>query len=167
MEPIVQNIPNNNSQLVRQVFRFVVVGFINTALDFIVLNVLSKITGIGAHDAKIIFLNIVSFSVATTNSYFLNKYWSFGDTSSADRSRQFTIFLGVSVVGALVNTAVLRSSVAFAPNLLSWIAHIITVVLPLSFWSKIDMTLNLAKVLATAVSLVWNFVGYKLLVFRK
>ena len=149
-----------------QVGRFVIVGLINTAIDFIVLNLLSKLTHIGIHDSKIIYLNIISFSCATTNSYFMNKYWSFGDHSQ-NRSQQFTIFLMVSIAGALINSSVLKGSATLFPGFLASIAHLVTIILPLSIWNNIDLTLNLAKVLATAVSLIWNFVGYKLFVFKK
>src|SRR6185503_18478248 len=90
-----------NRQTLNQFWRFVIVGSINALLDFTVLNILSKLTGISVTDNRIIYLNLISFSIATTNSFFLNKYWSFADTDT-HRSRQFTYFLGVSLIGALI-----------------------------------------------------------------
>lgn len=146
--------------------RFVVVGLVNTGIDFIILNLLSNLTGVGIHDPKIVYLNVISFSIATTNSYFLNKHWAFEDASKG-QSKQFSIFLLVSVLGAALNTAVLKFSVTLFPSAFASLSHLITLILPLSVWNSIDLTLNLAKVFATGVSLVWNFVGYKLFVFKK
>ena len=151
---------------VGQIWRFVTVGVINTFIDFAILNLLSKVTHIGIQDPGIIYLNIISFAVATTNSYFMNKYWSFAD-SSTDRPKQFTVFLLVSIAGVLINSGTLKAVVYLAPGFVAWVAHAVSVVLPLAFWQKIDLTLNIAKAMATAVSLVWNFLGYKLFVFKK
>ncbi len=134
-----------------QFIKFAVVGVINTGIDFLILNILSKITGINSGNG-LIPLNIVSFAAATTNSYFLNKHWSFSDNSNYDTEKKFSLFLAVSIVGALLNTGVLR--------------FITTNVHPM-FGLSPKLWLNVAKLAATGVSLVWNFIGYKLFVFKK
>jgi putative flippase GtrA len=139
-----------NNILVRQFGKFVVVGLINTTIYFIILNVLSAITKITMGNA-LIPLVIVAFVVATTNSYFLNKRWAFSDKSGSDNGRKFSLFLLVSIVGAVINTSIVR--------LISTNIH------PLFNLSS-HLWLNVAAICATGVSLIWNFIGYKLFVFK-
>lgn len=131
--------------------RFAVIGFTNAAIDFGVLNLLSYFTGIKNGQA-IILLNITSFTVAVICSYLFNKYWAFDDNNQHQEARKFTLFLLVSVVGLLIN---------------SGIVFIMTTYVPVQFGLTDSLWLNLAKVLASAVGLIWNFVGYKIFVFKK
>src|SRR6185437_11814374 len=107
MEPIVpETTPVENRKLgqsLGQFLRFIVVGLINTAINFIVLNILSHITGVrsGGH---IIYLSLIAFAAATTNSYFLNDYWVFRQMGSHEGGRKFTLFLTVSIIGAGINS---------------------------------------------------------------
>ncbi len=141
----------NHKATANQFLKFVVVGLVNTAIDFLILNILSAVTGITSGNG-LIPINIVSFTIATTNSYFLNKRWSFRDLSHVDEGRKFSLFLLISIGGAIVNTAIVRL--------------VSTNVDPM-FNLEPQLWLNVAKVCATAVSLVWNFVGYKWFVFKK
>ena len=134
-----------------QFLRFALVGLINTAIDYAILLLLSKATGITGGNA-IIPLNIISFSVATTNSYFLNKHWSFGDKSKVDAGKKVSLFLIVSIIGVVINTAIVRI--------------VTTNIQPLFNLSPREWLLG-AKVIATGASLVWNFIGYKIFVFKK
>lgn len=134
-----------------QLLRFAIIGGINTLVDFAILNALSWVTGIYSGDG-IIILNIISFTVAVVNSYFLNKRWAFQDPSGGAGSRKFTLFLAVSVIGAMINTATVR---------------IITTNVDPVLGLAPELWLNAAKAAATGLSLIWNFVGYKFWVFRK
>ena len=127
------------------------IGLLNTAIDFAVLNILIKLTGITKGNG-LIPLNMISFTVAVTNSYFMNKHWSFADTSSSDGGKKFSMFLVVSIIGAILNTWIVK-----------FVSTNITPVLNLSP----QLWVNVAKALATGVSLVWNFTGYKIVVFKK
>lgn len=66
---------------------------------------------------------------------------------------QFLVFLLISVVGAGINTGILQVGVKVLPQY-----HV-----PLNA----NVIKFVSKILATFVSLVWNFVGYKLLVFKR
>ncbi|MBI5045774.1 MAG: GtrA family protein [Candidatus Niyogibacteria bacterium] len=132
-----------------QAAKFIVTGFLNTALDFGVLNLLSFMTGIYS-GVNIIFLNSVSFAVAVSNSYFWNKYWTFGQKGGA-RVGEFATFVIVAFIGLLVNSGVVFVITTYVPRL-----------------DGIDPALleNIAKALATGFSLIWNFVGFKFIVFK-
>lgn len=131
--------------------KFFIVGILNTGLDFAVLNFLMWMTQTYKGTSLVIF-GTISFSVAVTNSYFLNKYWTFGDQSKAQAPQQFIKFLSVSIGGLILNNSIIY-----------FITTIVNPVLGLSpvLWA------NFAKVVATGAVLAWNFAGYKLFVFKK
>jgi putative flippase GtrA len=165
------NVPASNpgkSALFGQIVRFAVVGVINTVVDFTVLNLLSWLTGIT--DGKwIVLLNLVSFSVAVINSWFLNKFWAFKDRQSGDTGKKFSLFLAISIIGAFINSGTVYIITSWIPRpdqFLTGLSDIIPIIGskladPKVFW------LNIAKAAATGMALVWNFVGYKLIVFKK
>jgi putative flippase GtrA len=137
--------------LIAQFSRFFVVGLVNTAIDYSILFSLSFLTGITKGN-EIIPLNIVSFGIATTNSYFLNKYWAFKDLSHFHQGRKVSLFLLVSLTAVVLNTTIVRLITTNIDPLFGFTA---------SEW------LLVAKVIATGISLFWNFAGYKWIVFKK
>lgn len=211
LERILQKYP-----ILLQLMRFVAIGLINTALDFAVLNIVSKTLGISS-GLKLGGVNTIGFILAVIQSYYWNKYWTFSvqDTVSVLKNAVRLILvglLGVGVLGAVIvgskygvntsfylavlaaliigeiaiwfsqgigsNVQAANAPVQFASFIfVSVIGLVINGVLvgylsvPLSgiafFAANPDLTKNAAKVLATVVSLVWNFIGYKLLVFKK
>lgn len=139
-------------KLARQVIKFVLVGGVNTSIDFLILNILIYLTGITA-GAELFVLNSISFSIAVVNSYFMNKYWTFQDkTSTQQESFKFSQFFAVSIVGIIINGLVLTG--------------ITTSISPLFGLSAV-LWANFAKLAATIFSLIWNFIGYKFFVFKK
>ncbi len=131
--------------------KFFVVGVLNTGLDFAILNFLMRMTGT-YEGQSILYFNTISFCVAVTNSYLLNKYWTFKDKATADAPGQFVKFVGVSFVGLLFNNSI--------------VYFITTLVDPLFGLSPV-LWANFAKAIAVGVVLAWNFAGYKLFVFKK
>jgi putative flippase GtrA len=73
---------------------------------------------------------------------------------ASDSKKLFMHFLLISLIGLLINSLILTfASKAITPALQAYINP--------------DLITNVAKVLATLVSLVWNFLGYKIFVFKK
>ncbi len=133
-----------------QIAKFAAIGALNTVLDLGVLNVLILFMGVAAGYQYSLFKGI-SFIVANINSYFWNKYWTFGSQSGAN-VKEFAEFLAVSAVGFGINVGAASLIVNFigAPAGMS----------P-ERWA------NIGAISATLLSLVWNFIGYKLVVFKK
>lgn len=141
-----------NSNLFKQIFKFVVVGVINTGIDFAVLNVLMFSTNIYSGKWMIIF-NSISFTTAVINSYFMNKYWTFQQQSAESKpEKEFFQFIIVSVVGISINDTIVYSTTTFIPPIFG---------LSEKLWA------NVAKIFATFASMTWNFIGYKFFVFKK
>ncbi len=143
------------ARLVKQFSKFVVVGGVNTGIDFAVLNALMFMTGITS-GLGLFVLNCISFSVAVVNSYYMNKRWTFKEAAAGlgDKSAgvQFSQFFVVSVIGITINGLILTG--------------ITTLIAPPLGLSE-QLWANVAKLVATGASLVWNFIGYKLFVFKK
>jgi len=137
-------------QIFAQMFKFVVIGAFNTAIDFGILNLLMYLTETYG-GGGIIPLNVISFSVAVTNSYFWNRFWTFRAKGSAS-GKEFGQFILVSLVGVAIHTSVVFAITTFIP--------------PVGGVGR-ELWANLAKVAATGLSLVWNFIGYKFIVFRR
>lgn len=133
--------------VIYQIAKFGVVGVLNTLVDWGILNTLMFLSGIYFGFAYSGF-KIFSFAIATVNSYLWNKYWTF--ESGASRDGEFAKFLIVSAVGALINTGI-------ASLIVNFVAPFGGLSLPI--WA------NIGAAAATVVSMVWNFSGYKFIVF--
>ena len=124
-----------------QIWRFVVVGTLNTFVDFGVFNALIGLLGVQGGFA-ILGCNATAFLAANLCSYFGNRSWTFAKKKPASL-REYAAYLAISLVGLLLNTLVL------------WL---LTGGVVESFWQ-----LNLAKAGATVVSMGWNFLGYRVI----
>jgi putative flippase GtrA len=131
-----------------QFAKFALTGFMNTVLDAGILNLLSYLTGIYS-GTWIVVLNSISFIIAVTNSYFWNKHWTFARADSA-KAVEFLEFIGVGLVGLLLSNG---------------IVYAVTTYVPTDGLSP-ALVENLAKIVATAVVLFWNFAGFKFFVFK-
>ncbi len=124
--------------------RFGAVGIVNTTIDFTVLFLMVTFFAV-----PVIIANVVSTSVALGVSFLLNKKTVFKDNDKG-WVRQILLFAGVTLAGLWgLQSVVIVVTVA---TLEQSISHT---------WA-----LLLAKVVATIVSLVWNYVWYSRVVFR-
>lgn len=139
-----------NWLFVRQFSKFLVTGFFNTAIDFGILNMMSMKFGIYS-GLRILGINPISFLVAAANSFFWNKHWTFEQRGGL-KIKEIIEFLIVVGLGVILNTVI--------------VILIIKIIPPLSFLTE-GRLLNLAKASATAITLIWNFLGLKIFVFRK
>lgn len=117
--------------------KFMIVGGLNTAIDFGVFLLLFY-----GLDVPILPSHIAAFAAAVLNSFICNALWTFKQGSSSLNTGNFIKFAVVSI-GALI-----ASTIAIA--LFSYV-----------------VTPWIAKVLAIAVSLTVNYFGMSKLVFRK
>lgn len=142
-----------NIQVFRQASKFVLVGILNTFIDFTVLNLLIFLTDIASGVGYSIFKG-VSFIVAVINSYFLNKFWTFKSASDG-KKKEFIQFLAVSIGGFGINVGIA--------------SLIVNVVAKQFSYSGVSETIwaNIGALIATFCAMVWNFLGYKFIVFKK
>jgi putative flippase GtrA len=140
-----------------QLSRFSVVGLVNTGIDLAVLNAETLLTGIKEGSGFAVQKGI-SFSVAATCSYFLNKYWTFEDTSGTEQRRKLSQFFMVSIMGAGIN-------VSTATAVVTWVKVLVNPLLSTDLLTD-QLWVNVAALCGTGAGLFWNFLGYKFIVFK-
>ncbi len=132
-----------------QIYRFLIVGLLNTAIDFAVFNLLISVSGIRT-GLGLVLINITAVFIAIVNSYILNRTWTF-KSRDPNYTTQLPRFLLASVTGMFINTATV------------WL-------LPLLLWpgtAPSYLALNGIKLLGAILSASWNFISYRYWVFKK
>jgi len=132
-----------------QFTKFCIVAFLNTAIDFGVLNLFSMLTGLTS-GFIIGSVNVPGFILAGTNSYFWNKFWVFRKKTKGDYS-DFVTFLLVIIIGIFVNSGI--------------VIFISTYVSPFYGLSP-ERWLNVAKAVASVTCFSWKFFIFKFFVFK-
>ena len=125
--------------------RFAIVGGANTALDFILLFVFV------AFGVDKILANYFSTGIAFIFSFFVNKSFTFKD-KGGNVAKQFALFLIITIIGLWVIQPLIILGITNAVASLNWNESIV---------------LFIAKLIATIASLIWNYIFYSRLVFKK
>jgi putative flippase GtrA len=126
-------------------------GGLNWLVDLGVLNLLILLTGYSAGIYFVLYKGI-SFVAASTNSFFWNKFWVFRGAKKQDEKKEVGKFATATVMGMLVNV-VLASIIAFVgPHLFANIES--------KTWA------NIATVVGSLTAMIFNFVLYKVWVFK-
>jgi len=149
--------------LIYQVAKFALIGVLNTLVDIGTLAFLTFVfrSSLGI-DSKTALIGVVtfyslyksiSFIIANINSYYWNKYWTFEQGGKKQTRSEFVQFFAVSIVGFIINVFI--ASVVFKIILGSLIGF------------SSDQLGLIGAAAGSIAGLVWNFVGYKLWVFKK
>ncbi|WP_165051314.1 MULTISPECIES: GtrA family protein [unclassified Adlercreutzia] len=120
-------------KLIDQIMKFGVVGVIAFVIDYGLMVALTELFGV-----NYLVSATVSFIVSVTFNYFASMRYVFTHKEGLSRRREFVIFVVLSVIGLLINDA------------LMWLG---TGLLGISYL--------ITKIFATAVVMVWNFVTRK------
>lgn len=138
-----------------QQVRFLIAGSGNTALDFLMLNLLTL--GLGLRDVP---ANSISVVIGVCISYLLNHLFVFRYPYRVSW-RKFASFFAVTGFSSLVLQNLIiwafetMFQTEFGHSLLLFAAD-----------SQRAIELNIAKAVAVGVGLVWNFLFYRFVVFR-
>lgn len=126
--------------------RFGVVGVANTAVDFAILFLLVNLTPLGDIPS-----NFISTGIAFVFSFFVNRSFTF-KTKGGNAKKQFALFLIVTMIGLWVvqPIAIIAASAVISP-----------------FIDSSNAVLFIAKIVASGASMVWNYIFYSRLVFKK
>jgi len=142
--------------------KFAIIGLISTFVDFVILNLLISFFSITS-GFWILPISLTSFTIASINSYFLNKNWTFKVKNNSKKVK-FSNFFLISLIGLSIN--------AFVVFIITTYIHpffdISFILAMLGKMSNIDyIWVNIAKLFATVLSMTWNYLGYKFIVFKK
>lgn len=130
-----------------QLVRFGMVGGLNTTIDLLVLNGLLWLFPT-TNSLLIVLINSVAYAVGATNSFFLNKYWTF-EQRHATRWKEVKHFILVTLLGITCN------------DILLWCAN--TIFHPLIAHSS--LWVNASKIVAIAGTTLISYTGMRLWVF--
>lgn len=128
-----------------QKIRFAVVGGANTALDFAILFILT-FAGLDK-----IVANYISTGASLIFSFFVNKSFTFKH-KTGNAKKQFALFLIITLIGLWVIQPIIIWGVTSA------LASVV---------SNEAINLFIAKFIATIASLIWNYLLYSRIVFKK
>jgi putative flippase GtrA len=139
-----------------QFAQFAAVGTLNSFIDVGVFNLETFILGTAAvSTAMFAVFKAISFLCATTNSFFWNKYWTFSDSAagagSGKQTKETVSFYVVALIGWGVNVGV---------------ATLVKTLEPSGITARVWVNV-VAPVCGVAASFLWDFFGYKHLVFKK
>lgn len=125
--------------------RFGIVGVANTALDFAILFLL---VGLGLDKIP---ANYISTGISFIFSFFVNKSFTF-KSKGGNVKKQFAYFIIVTIIGLWVIQPLVITATTTLLSGTGWASAVI---------------LFTAKIIATVASLIWNYLFYSRLVFKK
>jgi putative flippase GtrA len=150
--------PTKRSRM-KRVGKFGAVGAANTLLDFVLYNILSS-----GFRLSLVEANIISTTVAMVFSFTANKKLVF-KKHDGSIARQALMFYAVTAFGLYVLQS---ATIHFLTEI--WLTPVNTIVASF-IWAGVTghdqfLIKNSAKAVATFISLSWNYVMYKKVVFR-
>ena len=126
-------------ELIAKFLKFCVVGVIGTVVDFGVTALCKEVFAIQEYVS-----NGIGFTLAATGNYLLNRNWTWVDKKSSDHiASEYIIFMVVSIIGLGINT--------------------LSLFLVLT---KLKQGFYFSKVIATAITMIWNFFANHLITFN-
>lgn len=122
------------NKLFAQIMKFGVVGVIAFVIDYGVMVFLTEVFNLNP-----VVSATVSFTVSVVFNYIASMRYVFSHRENMSKRREFVIFVILSVIGLLINDALM--------------------------WAGTDLVAidyRIVKIFATAVVMVWNFVSRKI-----
>lgn len=119
--------------LLAQLAKFGVVGVVATVIDFGVMNLLHY-----ALHLDILIANTAGFTISLIFNYIASMKFVFEHRDDMSRKREFAIFVVLSIIGLLLNDGIV-----------------------LALNKGLSLEANIAKVAATALVMIYNFVTRK------
>lgn len=120
----------------KKFIRFAVVGFLNTAIDYGLFAALFYSLRI-----NLVMSNVLAYLFALTNSYFLNRAWTYQIKGGTRGGRAFIMYACGNLMGVLISTVIV--------TLMSGLMNPI-----------------FAKLISITIVFPWNYVYSKFFVYR-
>jgi putative flippase GtrA len=126
-------------------------GGLNWLVDLGIINLLMLLTGLSGNPWASIF-KAVSFTAAVSNSYFWNKLWVFYGHKKQDEKKEFGKFVTASLFGLGFNLVIFTVIKVGGPMIFDGFTSV--------QWA------NIATILGSLSAMIFNFVLYKIWVFK-
>ncbi len=137
--------------LIFQGAKFLLIGTLGALIDLGILNTLIWISAISSGLLFSVFKTI-SFIIANFCKYFGHKLWVFEKKEMIGIGKEFSRFFLVSLGGLIINVAV---------------ASLMVNLIEPQFGLSETIWANIGAITAAFATIIWNFAGYKFIVFKK
>jgi putative flippase GtrA len=125
-----------------QLFRSLFVGGVATVVDFLVAALVREI--LGGND---IISNASGFAFGLITNYLISILWVF-KKHNMNIATEFVVFAGIGIIGLFINTGI--------------------VYLLGKLWNseEVRIMFYVAKLIATLITLIWNFAARKIILYK-
>lgn len=125
--------------LINQIIKFGIVGVLAFLIDYVLLFVLVEYLGM-----YYLISSAISFTVSVVFNYICSMKFVFARRDDISKKKEFVVFLILSIVGLLINQAMM--------------------------WMMVDKLLiyyMISKIIVTGIVMIWNFISRKILLEKK
>ena len=147
-------------KLIDQILRFGVVGIISFIVDFVITMAVSTLlrTSVGMTTSQAALVGaFFGFVISVIVNYILSMKYVFERREDLDRKKEFTIFVVLSIIGLGINELIILFCIDLVYANWAWLHNLIGATLATAG----------AKIVATAVVMVYNFVTRKIFLENK
>lgn len=162
---------NKKGKLIKQILKFGVVGGLSFVIDFVVYTIVLKIV---PGQYSYILAGICGFTISLIFNYLASMAFVFQRKDNADKRKEFLIFLVLSLIGLLLNTLLLWFYVDILNGKINWIYNIHDAIygwlsgIGVTFFKSASEFIEImAKIFATAIVMVYNFISRKMTLEKK
>ncbi len=148
-------------KLIEQLIKFGFVGAVCFVIDYLIglllLNILMASLSAEYFETASVLASVVGFVISVTVNYLLSFKFVFERKKDLDKRAEFLIFVLLSLVGLFINSLIIWIAVGPIYGSSSFLqAH-----------AGYNMVYTAAKIAATAIVMVYNFVTRKLFLEKK
>jgi putative flippase GtrA len=139
-------------KLIDQILKFGVVGIISFIVDFSVYTIICNVLGI-----SYMIAGFFGFVISVIVNYLLSMKYVFESRDDMSKTKEFTIFVVLSAFGLVINEIILYICMDLIYAHWLW----------LQSWCSEALAKMGAKVVATGIVMVYNFVTRKIFLEKK
>lgn len=147
-------------KLIDQILKFGVVGIISFIVDFVITMAVSTLlrTSVGMTTSQAALVGaFFGFVISVIVNYILSMKYVFERREDLDRKKEFTIFVVLSIIGLGINELIILFCIDLVYANWAWLHNFIGATLATAG----------AKIVATAIVMVYNFVTRKIFLENK
>ena len=158
-----KGVDSKMKKLVEQIMKFGAVGFLCFFIDYLVgLVVLHVVLGVGVFGENSFSMgsqigSALGFTVSVIVNYILSFKFVFERKEDMNRKAEFVIFIILSIIGLGLNQVVMWICTVLVYNNVEWIQKLL----------GYGLAFTVAKVIATAIVMVYNFITRKIFLEKK
>lgn len=163
--------PGKMSKLIKQILKFCVVGGLSFVIDFAVYTLVIKIMD---WNYAYMVAGVAGFTISLIFNYFASMAFVFERKDNADKRVEFIIFLVLSLIGMGLNSLILWVCVdliygnsAGVQNLIAGLFDWLSGIGITFFKDAKELTDIIAKFVATAIVMIYNFISRKMTLEKK